>query len=219
MKRFRLAALLVPFLVAPVPGADSLGKVLDGENQTLGVTQQALPAVDDLAYLRRLTIDLIGRIPTTEEIQEFESLPAATRRQKAVERLLADERFADRWTVFFADMLRLRTNAEGGAASVAFINRALREGMGWDEMARRMIAASGKSGATPELGFILGDNADPMALAGATAQVIDDDLRPFAGQRQGVRPADSASRAGHYRHASFESIAHEESLRRCTGRP
>lgn len=172
MKRFRLAALLVPFLVAPVPGADSLGKVLDGENQTLGVTQQALPAVDDLAYLRRLTIDLIGRIPTTEEIQEFESLPAATRRQKAVERLLADERFADRWTVFFADMLRLRTNAEGGAASVAFINRALREGMGWDEMARRMIAASGKSGATPELGFILGDNADPMALAGATAQVF-----------------------------------------------
>ncbi len=172
MLRFLLAAVLCVFLSAPSFSADSLGKVLDRENQAKGVTGKALPAVEDLTYLRRVTIDLVGRIPTTQEITDFESLPASTRRQKTVDRLLADERFADRWTIFFADMLRLRSNAEGGGASIAFVHRAIQQGMGWDEMAKRMIAASGKAGSTPELGYILGDNVDPMALAGSTAQVF-----------------------------------------------
>jgi len=171
MSRFLPAVLLCSVLLAPA-AADPLGKVLDQENQDNGVSRKALPGVDDLTYLRRVTIDLIGRIPTAEEIAEYESLAPSTRQQKTVERLLADERFADRWTIFFADMLRLRSNAEGGGASIAFIHRAVRDGMGWDEMSRRMIAASGKAGATPELGYILGDNADPMALAGSTAQVF-----------------------------------------------
>ena len=171
MSRFLPAVLLCSVLLAPA-AADPLGKVLDQENQANGVSRKALPGVDDLTYLRRVTIDLIGRIPTAEEIAEYEALPPSTRQQKTVERLLADERFADRWTIFFADMLRLRSNAEGGGASIAFIHRAVRDGMGWDEMSRRMIAASGKAGATPELGYILGDNADPMALAGSTAQVF-----------------------------------------------
>jgi len=172
MSRFLLAVLLCSVLLIPAVAADPLGKVLDQENQANGVSRKALPPVDDLTYLRRVTIDLIGRIPTSEEIRQYESLSPSTRQQKTVERLLADERFADRWTIFFADMLRLRSNAEGGGASIAFIHRALRDGMGWDEMSRRMIAASGKAGATPELGYILGDNVDPMALAGSTAQVF-----------------------------------------------
>ena len=172
MSRFLPAVLLFSVLVTQATAADPLGKVLDQENQSRGVTHKALPAIDDLTYLRRVTIDLVGRIPTTEEIRQFEALPASSRRQQSVDRLLADERFADRWTIFFADMLRLRSNAEGGGASIAFVHRAVQQGMGWDEMARRMIAASGKAGATPELGYILGDNVDPMALAGSTAQVF-----------------------------------------------
>src|SRR5207247_3527017 len=37
---------------------------------------------------------------------------------------------------------------------------------------RRLIATNGKAGYTPEVGFVLGDNADPMALAGVTSQVF-----------------------------------------------
>ncbi|MEC9010591.1 MAG: DUF1549 domain-containing protein, partial [Planctomycetota bacterium] len=99
MLRFLLAAVLCSVLSVPGVSADPLGKVLDQENQAKGVAGKALPAVDDLTYLRRLTIDLVGRIPTTQEITDFESLPVSSRRQKTVDRLLADERFADRWTI------------------------------------------------------------------------------------------------------------------------
>ncbi|MFP6769122.1 MAG: DUF1549 and DUF1553 domain-containing protein [Planctomycetaceae bacterium] len=172
MMRSLLTVLLASVLLTPATAADPLGKVLDAENKAKGITRAALPVITELSYLRRVTLDLVGRIPTVEEMGQFEALPATSRREKTVERLLADQRFADRWTIFFADLLRLRSNAEGGGASIAFIHRALRDRMPWDEMARRMISASGKAGATPELGFILGDNADPMALAGAAAQVF-----------------------------------------------
>jgi hypothetical protein len=68
--------------------------------------------------------------------------------------------------------LRLRSNAEGGASLTAFVHRAIKEEMPYDELSRRLISAGGKSGAVPEVGFILGDNADPMALAGVTSQIF-----------------------------------------------
>jgi hypothetical protein len=149
-----------------------LGRVLDQENAVAGVTAEPVPLVDDAAYLRRVYVDLIGRIPTVEEWDAFAAMPAATRRRDVVNRLLDDPRFADTWTTFFADMLRLRSNADGGAAAIAFVHQAVEDGMPYDELARRFIAANGKAGATPEVGFVLGDNADPMALAGATSQIF-----------------------------------------------
>jgi hypothetical protein len=39
-------------------------------------------------------------------------------------------------------------------------------------MVRRLIATNGKAGKTPEAGFILGDDADPLAMASITSQVF-----------------------------------------------
>ena len=147
-------------------------QVLNKENADRGVKRAPASVVDDYAFLRRVYVDLIGRIPTHEEIVKFQAMPKSTRREKIVDQLLEDPAFANRWTVFFADMLRLRSNADGGAAAIAFVHKAISDKMPYDEIARRFISASGKAGATPEVGFILGDNADPMALAGVTAQTF-----------------------------------------------
>ncbi|MEE3366893.1 MAG: hypothetical protein VX304_14705 [Planctomycetota bacterium] len=72
MLRFLLAAVLCSFLSVPGVSADPRGKVLDQENQAKGVAGKALPAVDDLTNQRRLTIDLVGRIPTTHENTHLE---------------------------------------------------------------------------------------------------------------------------------------------------
>jgi len=147
--RCSLLALL-SFIVAATAGAaapgNGLDEVLNRENAKLAVGLKPAPIANDLVYLRRVTVDLIGRIPTEAEIQEYSALPSKTRRAQVVERLLADKRFSDRWTTFFADMLRLRSNAEGGATLIAFVHRALEEGMPYDELSRRLISAGGKSG-------------------------------------------------------------------------
>ena len=58
------------------------------------------PLLDDLQYLRKLSVDLIGRIPSENEIKQFLKDPSGNRQGLLVDRLLAHERFADRWTAF-----------------------------------------------------------------------------------------------------------------------
>ena len=128
--------------------------------------------IDDLTFLRRATIDLIGRIPTHAEILKFQKWPVAERRAKGIDSLLADPRFADRWTVFLSDILRIRSNATGGNSLLAYIHQALEQNRPWDQLAREMISANGTTGNAPAVGFILGEDADPMSLAAATAQMF-----------------------------------------------
>ncbi len=147
--------------------------ILEKENAAVkGAKPRTAPAVDDFAFLRRATVDLIGRIPTTDEIAAFEREPAATRREKLLDRLLAHPRFSERWTVFFADMLRIRSRSEGGGQLLAFVNRSIAEAKPYDAMARELISTNGRPEAAPAAGFVLGDAANAMALAGATAQIF-----------------------------------------------
>ncbi len=154
---------------AATPSAE-VDRLLQQENAASKVKEA--PLVDDLAFLRRVSVDLNGRIPTEAEIKEFLALPAGTRRAQWVEKLLKRDQFADRWTVFFGDMLRIRSGSEGGAEFLAMVHRGLDKGLPYDALCRQLLSASGKAGLTPEVGFILGDGADPMAMAGVTAQVF-----------------------------------------------
>ncbi len=152
--------------------AETIDSVLSAENSSLGVTKQSVGLVDDMAFVRRASVDLIGRIPTLEELAEYQSWPAEQRRDMLVDKLIDHPRFADRWTVFFADLLRLRSNVTGGSALIAHVNRSIREDLPYNEFASSLIATNGKAGRSPEVGFILGDNADPLAMASVTTQVF-----------------------------------------------
>ena len=152
--------------------ANELDKIVSRENKAAGIKLEAAPVVGDHVFLRRIYVDLIGRIPTEAEIREFASWPEQSRREKLIDKLIADERFADRWTIFYADMLRLRSNATGGPALIAYVHNAVKTGMPYDEMCRRLIYTNGKANKVPEAGFILGDDADPLAMASITSQVF-----------------------------------------------
>ncbi|RLT11527.1 MAG: DUF1553 domain-containing protein [Planctomycetota bacterium] len=152
--------------------AISVDDALSQENQLLGVVHPAEPAVPDLAFIRRISLDLVGRIPSKEEVDEFLAWPEHERRERMIEKRMNDDRFVDRWTTFYADLLRLRSNSEGGSATIAYVHRSLSNNVPYDELCRNLISKNGKAGAVPEVGFILGDGADPMAMAGVTAQVF-----------------------------------------------
>ena len=175
LRRATLMGLVIFLLVttgyAAGPGALDIDRSLAAENARNKVPAAA-PQIDDLAWLRRVTVDLVGRIPTHAEILEFQGLPTGERRNHVIDRLIADPRFNDRWTVFFADMLRIRTGEEGGGAYLAFVHQSLENKLPYDQMCRQLISANGRANVVPEVGFVLGDAADPMALAGATAQTF-----------------------------------------------
>lgn len=120
---------------------------------------------DDSAFLRRVTLDLIGRIPTTVEYERFIHDAPPNRRQTVVRRLLTDERFDARWAAFFGDTMRIRGNTREGRSLHHFVMRSLRANRPYDEMVTEMLTAVGRSTDAPAGGFILSADADPLQMA------------------------------------------------------
>jgi hypothetical protein len=83
--------------------AAPIDSLLRAEWQKRGI----VPAhrVADESFLRRASLDIIGRIPTIAEIQTFEREPSPERRAHAVERLLAGPEYAERWANYWDDVL------------------------------------------------------------------------------------------------------------------
>lgn len=149
--------------------AAMLDNILRRENKDTDVI--TTKTIDDLAFLRRATVDLIGRIPTMGEIREFQKW-GSDRRARLIEKLTTHDRFADRWTIFMADMLRIRSNVTGGNQLLAYIHGSLKRGKPYDELVGELISASGRANSNPAVGYILGDDAQPMELAAATSQIF-----------------------------------------------
>lgn len=68
------------------------------------------PLSDDLTFLRRLSLDTIGVPPTLDEIDSFLAAPSPDKRARAINRLLADPRWADRWMGYWQDILAENPN-------------------------------------------------------------------------------------------------------------
>ena len=98
---------LILLLLASLPQAMAEGqpastadvaKAIDQHilSQLQAESVQPAPLIDDLAYLRRLTLDIAGRVPTVQEQADYLNLPEATRRSSVVEVFLAQPDFAFR---------------------------------------------------------------------------------------------------------------------------
>ncbi len=102
----------------------------------------------DRSFARRVFLDLIGLLPTPAELDEFVNDNAPNKRDKLIDRLLADRRnYADHWLTFWNDLLR---NAYQGTG---FIDGGRRQITGWlyeslltnkpyDQFVRELIEAS-----------------------------------------------------------------------------
>lgn len=95
MRRLFPAALLGALLLSPAR-ADSLADALDAEVAAHWKAKGLTPAAasDDDAFLRRVHLDLVGTIPTTNEARRFLEDAAADKRLELIDRLLADPRHA-----------------------------------------------------------------------------------------------------------------------------
>jgi hypothetical protein len=130
------------------------------------------PTIDDTAFLRRVTIDLVGRIPSVAERSRYFSDSVADRRRRLVRRLAESERFADRWAVWLGDMIRARSNATGGSELDRFLRQCMRDGVPYDQIVRRLLTAVGSPGHDGAVGYFAAAQADPLEMAGVVSQTL-----------------------------------------------
>ena len=135
------------------------------------------PLADDATFLRRVTLDLTGRIPTAEQVIAFERDRSADKRRRVVDALLDSEAYAEHWAEVYTNVLFV------GAARVRpWVRESTRQwladrfadGTGWDDVTRQLLASEGVLEGPGPQGFLLthGQNRNVEAVAGHTARVF-----------------------------------------------
>jgi hypothetical protein len=106
--RFAVLTLLWLFSSFVTLRADEASARLDGileaHWQKVGLKPNA-PAGDEV-FLRRVFLDVIGRIPTLEEARAFLADSSADKRARLIDQLLVSDGYALHWFNYWADVLR-----------------------------------------------------------------------------------------------------------------
>src|SRR5262245_12275634 len=90
---------LIPHALAEAPrsslqaAADVVDRLLEERLNQSGIP--ASPAADNGEFLRRVTLDLIGRIPTYDETAAFLAAQDPDKRRSLIDRLLADPAYGE----------------------------------------------------------------------------------------------------------------------------
>lgn len=106
------------------------------------------PRADDETFLRRATIDTIGRLPTAEERAAYLADPEAERRDLLIDRLIGSEDYVDYWAYRLSDILVIsgaRLRPVGVKTYYQWVHDSVRENKPWDQFVREIMTAVGES--------------------------------------------------------------------------
>jgi hypothetical protein len=116
----------------------------------LNVVPSALSG--DAEFLRRVTLDTIGRLPTPDEIKAFTADAAPDKRAKRIDALLDSPEYADFRAFRLAELLRDNPRKLGNGANLAdraadlfyeWILDGVTQNKPWDQFVRELITARG----------------------------------------------------------------------------
>ncbi len=112
----------------------------------LGITPS--PPAGDATFLRRATLDVLGRLPTPAEVRAFLADTAPDRRARLVDRLLERPEYADYWANKWADLLRPNPYRVGIKVVYnldAWLRDAFRRNEPYDQFVRDILTAKGST--------------------------------------------------------------------------
>jgi hypothetical protein len=124
------------------------------------------PAASDEVFLRRVYLDVVGRIPNLEESARFLDSKDADRRAKLIDELLGSEGCASHLFNWKADLLRVLTRGlaagQPGKLYEDWVKEAIRSRMPYDEFVRRLVTSSGYLWENGAVGFYVRDLGMPL---------------------------------------------------------
>jgi len=137
------SAFLLFFLLPLRLAGETPSQAIDRLIAAARVQAKATPAPlsDDGEFLRRLYLDLIGRIPTREELQRFVNDRASDKRAKVIDTMLAGGEFATHWRENLKAHLTGSPAFTGNSEWRAWLETALQKNRKWDDLARTILLA------------------------------------------------------------------------------
>jgi hypothetical protein len=144
----------------------------------------------DWEFIRRVTLDLTGRIPKPADTLAFVADTTPNKRAALVDKLIAAPEWVDKWTMYFGDLLKNNSaNSQidryrpGVSAFYTYIKSSLAANKPYDQMTRELIVAQGdNSYTTGEINY----NVGGVVTGGPTQDIWDQQLANIADTFLGI---------------------------------
>ncbi|MDZ4849917.1 MAG: DUF1549 domain-containing protein [Pirellulaceae bacterium] len=119
---------------------------------------QYLPAetCSDDEFLRRVSLDLLGILPTVDKSEAFLADSSPTKREQLVDSLLQREEYAKFWALKWGDLLKMTSKLVGDEGIYKYhrwVEQSLHENIPYDEFARQLLTGTGSTLANPPANF------------------------------------------------------------------
>ncbi len=138
------------------PPANYIDELVNDKLRTLRINPSEL--CTDEEFLRRATLDIAGRLPTSEEREAFLDSDDPNRRSQKIDELLDSPEFPQLWAQKWAELLLIRTQPNRVEYKPMFLywqwlTEQIADGRPLDEMIRELLASSGSTFDTPTTNF------------------------------------------------------------------
>ncbi len=160
MNAFRLSSALLFALgfaslqAASLPESRKIDELLAQGWQKAGV--QPNPAASEEVLVRRLYLDIVGRIPSVEETQAYVKSSDPEKRSKLIDSLLGSTGHTSHMFNYWADVLRLSDNVKGRLTAEAYeewLKKQLHANTPYDQMVRNLLTTDGGVWDSGSIGF------------------------------------------------------------------
>jgi len=136
---------------------------------------QPSAVADDSEWLRRVSLDLVGRIPTVDEAESFLANTRPGKREQLVDRLLDDTAYARNFTTIWTNLLvgrRSEQRVDRGALQ-KFLRMSFAANRPWNQIVYDLVAAEGSSSENGATNFLIAHlNNDALPATAVTARVF-----------------------------------------------
>jgi hypothetical protein len=144
------------FVWKPLPQHNYIDRLVDAKLERLKI--QPSPVADDVTFLRRLSLDLTGRLPSPESVRAFLDDPrrSGLKRAAMIDKLIASPEYVDHWTVKWADLLQSSRTYLGEKGAYEFqqwIRDAIASNRPYDRLVRELLTARGSSYDNPAANY------------------------------------------------------------------
>ncbi len=131
---------------------------------------------DDASFIRRVTLDITGTMPSPEEVRSFLSDKSAKKREKKVDELLERPEFTELWVMKFAELLQIRTDNNQFQYKSAlqyydWLKDQFARNVPMDKLTQELLTAKGGTFANPAANFYKVET-DVLKLSENVAQVF-----------------------------------------------
>lgn len=139
----------------------------------------ASPPSDDSEFLRRVTLDLTGRVPTYDESVKFLASDDPGKRRKLIDDLLAREAYGLHFAAIWRELIEPReTGSKKGPRDTfsPWLARQFNSNRGWNKIVADLLTAEGRIRDRPQSRFILANSENfepqPNMLTDSTARLF-----------------------------------------------